>query len=186
MKVFKRLAAALLTAALALSMIVVPASAAPGSFTDVSDPNTAVNADILRLMGVVSGTGDNRFNPSGALTRAQFCTMVVTFLQRGDEAPRYGTRTIFSDVRSDHWARSYVNLAASISVTDSDGENSTSIPLVSGVGDGRFLPDDNISMAEASTILLRALGYTARRPAPYGPRATWTWPSPPACLRGST
>ena len=162
MKVFKRLAAALLTAALALSMIVVPASAAPGSFTDVSDPNTAVNADILRLMGVVSGTGDNRFNPSGALTRAQFCTMVVTFLQRGDEAPRYGTRTIFSDVRSDHWARSYVNLAASISVTDSDGENSTSIPLVSGVGDGRFLPDDNISMAEASTILLRALGYTSK------------------------
>ena len=162
MKVFKRLAAALLTAALALSMIVVPASAAPGSFTDVSDPNTAVNADILRLMGVVSGTGDNRFNPSGTLTRAQFCTMVVTFLQRGDEAPRYGTRTIFSDVRSDHWARSYVNLAASISVTDSDGENSTSIPLVSGVGDGRFLPDDNISMAEASTILLRALGYTSK------------------------
>ena len=186
MKVFKRLAAALLTAALALSMIVVPASAAPGSFTDVSDPNTAVNADILRLMGVVSGTGDNRFNPSGALTRAQFCTMVVTFLQRGDEAPRYGTRTIFSDVRSDHWARSYVNLAASISVTDSDGENSTSIPLSPAWGTAAS------SLMTTSPWLRRPPSSSgrwatpARRPAPYGPRATWTWPSPPACLRGST
>ena len=66
MRIFKRLEAAVLTAALALSLVVLPASAAPGSFTDVSDPNTALNADILRLMGVVSGTGENRFNPSGS------------------------------------------------------------------------------------------------------------------------
>lgn len=162
MRTFKRLTAALLTAALALSLAALPASAAPGSFTDVSDAATAVNADILRLMGVVSGTGGNMFNPRDTLTRAQFCTMAVTFLQRGDEAPRYATRTIFSDVKSGHWARSYVNLAASISVSEGDGENTKSIPLVSGVGDGRFLPDDNVSMAEASTILLRALGYTGK------------------------
>lgn len=162
MRTFKRMTAALLTVALALSLTVLPSSAAPGSFTDVSDANTALNADILRLMGVVSGTGGNVFNPSGKLTRAQFCTMVVTFLQKSEEAPRYATRTIFSDVRSSHWARAYINLAASISVAESDGENSSSIPLVSGVGDGRFLPDDNISMAEAVTILLRALGYTGK------------------------
>ena len=162
MRIFKRLTAALLTVALALSLTVLPSAAAPGSFTDVSDANTALNADILRLMGVVSGTGGNVFNPGGKLTRAQFCTMVVTFLQKGEEAPRYATRTIFSDVGSGHWARAYINLAASISVAESDGENSTSIPLVSGVGDGRFLPDDNISMAEAVTILLRGLGYTSK------------------------
>lgn len=162
MRTFKRLTAAILTGALALSLAVLPATAAPGSFTDVGDPNTAVNADVLRLMGVVSGTGGSVFNPNGALTRAQFCTMVVNFLQKGEEAPRYATRTIFSDVRSSHWARSYINLAASISIADGDGENSTSIPLVSGVGDGRFLPDDNITLAEAATILLRGLGYTSK------------------------
>ena len=48
----KRILSALLTGALALSLVVLPASAAPGSFIDVTDPNTAVNADILRLMGV--------------------------------------------------------------------------------------------------------------------------------------
>ncbi|MEY8316747.1 S-layer homology domain-containing protein [Oscillospiraceae bacterium 50-58] len=165
MRIFKRLTAALLTAALALSLVVLPASAAPGSFIDVTDPDTAVNADILRLMGVVSGTGSNMFNPGGALTRAQFCTMVVTFLQKGEEAPRYATRTIFSDVKSSHWARSYINLAASdpsLFVKESGGEDSKGVPLISGVGDGRFLPDDNISLAEAVTILLRALGYTSR------------------------
>ena len=76
MRTFKRLTAAILTAALALSLVVLPASAAPGSFIDVTDPNTAVNADILRLMGVVSGTGGNMFNPGGTLTRAQFCTSI--------------------------------------------------------------------------------------------------------------
>ena len=112
MRKIKRLAAAILTAALALSLIVVPASAAPGSFSDVSDKNTAVNADILRLMGVVSGTGGNMFKPYDTLTRAQFCVMMVNFLQKGEETPRYATRTIFSDVRGGHWARSYINLAA--------------------------------------------------------------------------
>ena len=162
MRTFKRLTAALLTAALALSLTVLPSVAAPGSFTDVSDPNAAVNADILRLMGVVSGTGGNTFNPGGTLTKAQFCTMAVNFLQKGEEVPRYATRTIFTDVRGNHWARSYINLAASIMLTEGDGETSKSVPLISGVGDGRFLPDSQITLAEAATILLRALGYTSR------------------------
>ena len=174
----KNIFALALAAALALSLVVLPASAAPGSFIDVTDPNTAVNADILRLMGVVSGTGGNMFNPQGTLTRAQFCTMAVTFLQRGEEAARYATRTIFTDVRGNHWARSYINLAASIMVTEGDGENSRSVPLVSGVGDGRFLPDSEITMAEAVTILLRALGYS-------GKQAGAVWPQGYMDLAGS-
>ena len=151
----KRFFAAALTAALLASLAVLPAGAAPGSFSDVSDPVTAVNADILRLMGVVSGTGDNRFNPSGTLTRAQFCAMTIRFLQREEEAQRYAARTIFSDVKSTHWARGYVNLAASAGTGEAKGT-----PLVSGVGNGLFLPDSRISLAEAATILLRALSYS--------------------------
>ena len=172
---------ALLTGALALSLVVLPASAAPGSFIDVTDPNTAVNADILRLMGVVSGTGGNMFNPGGTLTRAQFCTMAVNFLQKGEEAPRYATRTIFSDVKSGHWARSYINLAASdpsLFVKEGGGEDSKGVPLISGVGDGTFQPDNNISLAEAVTILLRALGYTSKE-------AGAVWPQGYMDLAGS-
>lgn len=158
MRNLKRLAAAILTAALALSLTALPVSAATGSFSDVSDADTALNADILRLMGVVSGTGGGSFNPGGTLTRAQFCAMLVPFIQRGDEVPLYSTRTIFSDVKSGHWARGYINLAAS----PQDGEEEKAIPLISGVGDGRFLPDDSITISEAATILLRALGYTSK------------------------
>ena len=61
---------ALLAAALAAGMLVpLPAGAAgTSSFQDVTDPATAVNADILRLMGVVSGTGGNAFHPNDKLT----------------------------------------------------------------------------------------------------------------------
>ena len=50
-----------LTAALALALTAalaapIPAGAVESSFQDISDPATAVNADILRLMGVVDGT----------------------------------------------------------------------------------------------------------------------------------
>ena len=66
----KRLFAGVLAAALLASLAVLPAGAAGSSFADVSDAATAVNADILRLMGVVSGVGGNRFNPGAGLTRA--------------------------------------------------------------------------------------------------------------------
>ena len=128
-----------LTAALALALTAalaapLPAEAAESSFQDISDPVTAVNADVLRLMGVVDGTGGNFFNPGGKLTRAEFCTMVVNFMQRRDEVPVYATRTIFSDVTASHWGLGYVNLAASINV----GTAEAPISLISGVGDGRF------------------------------------------------
>ena len=147
----------------ALALVMTAALAAPfsagaveSSFQDISDPVTAVNADVLRLMGVVDGTGGNQFNPGGSLTRAEFCTMVVKFMQRGNEVPVYATRTIFSDVTASHWGLGYVNLAASINV----GTEEAPIALISGVGDGRFEPDTRITMAQAVTILIRVLGYS--------------------------
>lgn len=151
------LLAGVLALALAAPMAAAPAQAAGGSsFLDVQDSNTAVNADILRLMGVVTGTGGNFFNPASQLTRGQFCAMVVSFMQRSDEVAIHSTRTIFTDVPSSHWARGYVNLASSLTVKDGERE----LPLITGVGDGTFLPDRAITQAEAATILIRMLGYT--------------------------
>ena len=154
----RRLISAVMAAALTLSLAQpLAAGAANSSFSDISDQNTAVNADILRLMGVVSGTGSNQFDPSGGLTRAQFSTMVVNFMQKGDQVPIHTTRTIFSDVTGTHWARGYVNLAASLTVKDGEEE----LALISGVGNGQFRPDDPITLAQAATILIRVLGYTS-------------------------
>ena len=148
-----RMIHALLAAAVAAGLVLPASAAGTSSFSDVKDPATSVNADILRLMGVADGTGDNRFNPSQKLTRAQFCTMVVNFMGMGDDVVLHSTRTIFTDVPSSHWARGYVNLAASTMLEDggsSSGTGSDSdpkpagTPLISGIGDGRFLPDSQV------------------------------------------
>lgn len=156
----KRVLSAVLALALLAALAVVPGSAATASsFNDISDPATAINADVLRLMGVMDGVGGNRFNPSGNLTRAEFCTMVVNFMGKGDEVPLHATRTIFTDVTAEHWALGYVNLAASLTVGTEENKSS----LITGVGDGRFEPDSKISLAQAATILIRVLEYTTQQ-----------------------
>lgn len=171
----KRFLTAVTAAALAAALAMpLPAAAAGSSYSDISDPATAVNADILRLMGVAAGSGNNQFNPNGGLTRAEFCTMVVKFMQRGDEVPIYATRTIFSDVTASHWGLGYVNLAASINV----GTAEAPAALIAGVGDGRFEPDSPITQAQAVTILIRVLKYS-------GEQTGAVWPQSYMNLAGS-
>lgn len=152
----KRLMNLLLAVALLATLALPVGAASNSSFSDISDETTAVNADILRLMGVVSGSGNNQFSPKNNLTRGEFCAMVVQFMGLGDKVVLHSTRTIFSDVTASHWALGYVNLAAS---TTTGGEGASS-PLISGVGNGQFMPNANITFAQATTILIRVLGYS--------------------------
>ena len=143
----------LLSLILALALLVslgAHAFAASGSgFTDIADRTTAQDAETLRILGVVDGMADGKFVPNGTLTRAQFCKMAVIMMGAGDKEPTFRNRTIFSDVTSRHWARGYINLAAS-------GEGA----IIGGMGNGRFSPDTNITFAQAVTILVRLLGYS--------------------------
>ena len=162
----KRFLAGLLAAALVCGlMVVVPASAATGGtstsgFTDITDPAVAEAAEVLRLLGVVNGTGGTSFNPGGTLTRAEFCKMAIEIMGKGEEASAQMNRTIFLDVKGDHWARGYINLAAStrLGATEEGGGDEM---LMVGVGDGTFRPNQTITFAEAVTIMMRILGYTA-------------------------
>ena len=106
----KRVFSLLLALVLTLSAAAIPASAAE-SFSDVTDKKTAQNVEVLRLLGVIEGNGAGQFNPSGLLTRAEFCKMVVVLMGKGSDAMRYKTVTIFPDVRATHWAAGYINLA---------------------------------------------------------------------------
>ena len=161
----KRFLAGLLAAALLCGlMAAVPASAATGGasasgFTDITDPAVAEAAEVLRLLGVVNGTGGTLFNPGGTLTRAEFCKMAIEIMGKGEEASAQMNRTIFLDVKGDHWARGYINLAAStrLGATEEGGGEM----LMVGVGDGTFQPGRTMTFAEAVTTLMRILGYTA-------------------------
>lgn len=155
-----------LAAALALTP---PASAA--RFQDVQDQQTALAADVLSALGVVSGTGDGQFSPDGRLTRAQLCKMAIEVLGMGNQAKSQAYRTIFSDMGSTHWARGYVNLAATTEIPE--GSKSR---LMLGLGNGQFGPDREVTYQEAVTLALRILGYSeeANRTWPHGALAAAT------------
>lgn len=131
-----------------------PTASAPAvtgsSFSDISDPETARHAEILRLLGVTEGIGGGRFDPAGTLTRAQFTKMVIVLLGQEKEVQRYAGYTIFPDVRGSHWAAGYINYAL----------RGCPVRFISGRPDGTFGPDAPITLGEAVTILMRLLGYT--------------------------
>ncbi len=179
----KRILAALMALSIAASLLVLPAGAASGgAFTDISDPEVAEAAELLRLLGVVSGTGGTTYRPGGTLTRAEFCKMAVDVMGKGDLEPAQRGRTIFLDVGSTHWARGYVNLASSLTTsgelagtgtsntTQGDGDSSAPTVandrLILGVGNGNFEPDRAITYGEAVAILTRILGYNTGDIAP--------------------
>ena len=141
----RKIFAALLALALALSLL--PAALAAG-FADVSDTATARNVEVLRLMGVIEGDDNAAFRPNSNLKRAEFCKMAVVLTGKRSVVARYGSRTVFPDVRASHWAAGYVNYAASADAG-----------LIHGLPDGTFRPDRAITYGEAVTILMRLLGY---------------------------
>lgn len=159
---FKRLSAALLSLAMVCALSMAPVQA--GYFPDVTDPEVTRAADTLRALGVVSGDENGNFKPNQRLDRASFCKMAIEVMGMGEQAAAQMNRTLFTDVGSTHWARGYINLAATMEL-----ENSPGARLMTGTGDGNFAPDRNITYQEAATMVLRMLGYAAE--------ANASWPN---------
>ncbi|MDR3310575.1 MAG: S-layer homology domain-containing protein [Oscillospiraceae bacterium] len=151
MKNLHKLLAILLAAALVLPL--AGYAAAADSFKDVTDGETAAIVAPLQMLGVIEGNGDGTFKPDRTLTRAEFVKMAVHAFGLESKVAQYETRTVFPDVRSNHWARGYINLAASEALTP------TGDRWIQGYSDGTVKPDAPIKYSEAVTILMRMLGY---------------------------
>ena len=104
----------------------------------------AVNELVAR--GVINGYLDNTFKPTNDITRAEMAKMLVTAAKLNNEVESNKNKEIFSDVTSKHWAIGYINVAY---------KND----YIVGYGDGTFAPDDNVTYAEAITMVVRMLGY---------------------------
>lgn len=152
----KRIRTKGLSLLLALVMLLgmLPAANALGGFSDVSDMTTAQNIEVLQMMGVVDGVSGSSFNPTGTLTRAQFCKMAVEAMGEGDRVNIYKNYTIFPDVKPSYWGAGYINLASRTTTGGEDGSR-----LISGYADGTFGPNDTVTYGQAITILMRMLGY---------------------------
>ena len=139
----------LLALCLALCLAALPAPA-EASFTDITDQTVAVAAAALEGMGIVSGTSGSTFSPSGSLSRAQMCAMLVNASGLSGQVSGYARKTLFSDVPASAWYNGYVNLAYSKG-------------LVTGNGNGTFSPDRAVTYGEMATCLLRMLGYSSEQ-----------------------
>ena len=131
----KRLLAFLLTVSIAVSLLVVPASAA-GS-------NAAVQAAVA-LGGM---TADQAAQPDTALTRGQLARLLTAFSSyRESVTAQSSSGTLFSDVNSSSEYGPYIRVAAQHG-------------WLSGYLDGSFRPDGTVTLEEACTAVLKLLGY---------------------------
>ena len=95
----------LVLAAILLLSLVPAASAASSQFTDITDPVTAQNVEVLRMMGVIDGMTATTFQPGGTLTRAQFCKMAGSELA-GETVIRVNPAQAIIEIRlADHNVR---------------------------------------------------------------------------------
>lgn len=143
---------------LTLALTAAPAGAA---FSDISSGSLQQTASILGSLGIMQGTGNNRFELNRPLTRAEFCKLAVTAMGIDDASP-YASYTIFPDVHASHWAARYVNAA----LRHPDFKDNY---IIRGYADGTFGPDRQLTYGEVCTMLLRMLGYKESDIGPFWP-----------------
>lgn len=108
-------------------------------YTDVAEGDWYNNAvSTLSKAGILNGYEDGSFQPNGNITRAEFATIAARFFEA-----TYEGEDLFPDIK-DHWARDYINQAAHAGI-------------VNGYPNGTFQPQENITRAEAMTIVNRTL-----------------------------
>ena len=142
----KKVLALVLTLALALSV------AAGAAFTDQKQIKNTEAVDMCVALNIISGYPDGSYKPEGNITRAEFTKMLCVLLNGGN-TPATATKATptFSDIRTSanaSWAEGFI-------------EYCYAKGIVSGVGDGKFNPNGNITATEAAKMLLVALGYNA-------------------------
>ena len=118
------------------------------ALTDIKGTKYEAAVNELIARGVVNGYLDHTFKPDDEITRAEIAKMLVTAAKLNDEieSAKNKEKEIFPDVTKAHWAYGYVNVAY-----NND--------YIEGHDDGTFAPDDNVTYAEAITMVVRMLGY---------------------------
>lgn len=114
----------------------------PGTAAYAAEEIGDAELELLQSLDILDGLTDDLLS-SQALSRAEFLALAMQLFGYGDTVV---SEAVFADVRPDDWAASYIAAAARLG-------------LVSGDGEGRFRPREQIQSIEALKILVCALGY---------------------------
>lgn len=144
MKINRQLLAVLLAVCMLLtSFSSVLATTDKHDFADVKAGDWYYDAvSYVKDKGLMNGISDAAFAPDGTTTRG----MIVTILWRMSKSPE-AEGTQFDDVSADYY------YAKAILWASANG-------IVTGYGDGKFGPDDNITREQLAAILYRYSGET--------------------------
>ena len=137
----------ILALALVFAMTFTFASAA--NFSDQASIGADYIDDVNMLveLGVIAGYPDGTFGPQKNITRAEFAKMAYTLKYGSDSDGKLfeGQASAFTDVAADYWAKGYINYCYNQKI-------------VSGVGNNKYNPNGNITVAEATKMILVIMG----------------------------
>lgn len=132
----KRLISLLLAACLIAALCALPAGAA--------SEEDAVRT--VRALGIMVGDENGNMDLDRNVTRAEFAKLLTASSRFKDSVGEGAGYSLYSDVKSGHWASEYIRLAAEQG-------------WMTGYTDGSFRPDGVITLEEACAATLRLLGY---------------------------
>jgi len=119
----------------------------PKTFKDIGKHWAEKNVNDMASRLVVSGIGDDKFEPDRDITRAEFTAIVVRAL--GLMSSGTG-KDAFIDVMKKNWYYDAVSIAYEYGIT-------------SGYENGKFWPDDKITREQAMTMIARAMKITGSK-----------------------
>ncbi len=137
----KRLTALALSACLCVTAL--PAVTASSA---VYAESQTTQLQIVRAMGILTGDQNGNLSLGSSVTRAQFVKMMCAASTYKDSIGNGSGVSLFKDVKNNYWGSEYIKLAIEQG-------------WVYGYVDGTFRPNNNITLEEACTALLRLLGY---------------------------
>lgn len=135
------------------------ASEASESLSDIAGNANEEAITVDFNLGIIDGMGDGTFAPDQAVTRAQFAAMITRALAIPDSALAGYTTTTFKDTSGYGWAVPYLAFCQSKGILVGDGY-------------GNVMPGRTVSVNEAMTMVMRAVGYTNNSAALVG-----VWPA---------
>lgn len=148
MKNLKRVLSLALATVMLLGVMVVGSNAA---FSDQSSIKYDESVDFMVGLGVISGVGQNQFQPNGTLTRAQ-AAQLVAMVKAGankNTIAYYDGNTKFTDVGANHnWAKAAINYCVANGI-------------IAGQTANTYAPDAPLTGVALAKMMLVALGYPA-------------------------
>ena len=153
MRNFKRFLTLALAVLMVVSVFTFGASAA--KFTDVDEDNEALTkaVNLLAYVGVTKGTSATTFGTDDLVTREQMAAFIYRLMKKGNSVEGGVNQSPFADLEDETFF---------FMISWANTQN-----IIKGTSATTFNPKGSITLQDAYTMLVRALGYEKEEALPY-------------------